>query len=90
MNGHAEGKTNVTVSAVIVRACSVCGGPRQVDADCGTCGNTEPAQTHDLGIVAARYGLDPAKQLAWQLFGKRRAENRVRQANRELEHGNDS
>jgi len=89
MDGHTEGKANVTMSAVIVRACSVCGGPRQMDADCAGCGNTEPAQVHDLGIQAANYGLDPVKQLAWQLFGKRQAEKRARQANREIEHGND-
>lgn len=80
MDGRTQGETNVTVSAVIVRACSVCGGARQQDADCAGCGNTEPAQVHDLGIQAAMYD-NPLMRLQWELFGKRQAARRARQAN---------
>ena len=90
MDAQAEGRaSNVTVSAVIIRACSVCGMARQRDTDCATCGNTEPAQVHDLGVQAAHYS-DPLKQLTWQLFGKHAAANRARQANREKIDGDHS
>jgi hypothetical protein len=88
MDARAEAKSRVIVSAVIVRACSVCGGPRQQGADCGGCGNTEPAVTQDAGIVAAQY-TNPVEALAWKLFGQWRAARRIARINRENANGND-
>lgn len=89
MDGHTQGETNVTVSAIIVRACSVCGGARQQDVSCVNCGNTEPAQVHDLGVVA-KYDKNPVEQLKWKLFGQPAAARRARQANKEIANADDS
>ena len=87
MDAHAEGKSNnVTLSAVIVRACAMCGGKREQGKDCASCGNTNAPTVHDLGIIAARHD-DPVKALKWKLFGQPMAAHRTRLANRELEHG---
>lgn len=88
MDAHAEAQGRVTLSAVVIRACSVCGGPRQQGADCAGCGNTEPAVTQNAGIVAAHY-TNPVEALAWKLFGQRRAARRIARINRENAHGND-
>ena len=88
MDASTEAKSRVTVSAVVIRACSVCGGPRQQGADCKGCGNTEPAATQDAGIVAAQY-TNPVEALAWKLFGRQRAARRIARINRENANGND-
>lgn len=86
MEAHTEGKSNVTLSAVIVRACSVCGEKREQGKDCASCGNTVPPVVHDLGIIAAKHS-DPLRQLVWKTVGRPLADRRVRLANKELEHG---
>lgn len=88
MDAHAEGKSNATLSAVIIRACAICGEKREQDKDCASCGNTNPPEVIDLGVIAASH-TDPVKALSWQLFGQRAAAHRARRANRELEHGDD-
>jgi hypothetical protein len=88
MDAHAEGKSDVTLSAIIIRACALCGEKREQGKNCASCGNTDPPQVHDLGVIAARHD-DPVKALHWKLFGQHAAARRVRLANKELEHGDD-
>lgn len=87
MDAVAKSKGDATLHAVVVRACVLCGNPREQDKDCASCGNTEPAVIHDLGVIAAKYA-NPVKNILWQLFGRHVAAHRVRQANKELAHGN--
>lgn len=87
MLDKTEGVVSATTSAVIVRACVVCGGKRELDKPCTTCGNKERPVTHDLGIQSAYY-KDPVRQAWWFAVGQHLAANRARRANEEANRGN--
>lgn len=69
------------VSAVIIRACALCGSPRDLGAPCGGCGNPDPPETTDLGVVSAAY-RNPLRRMARHLIGEPLARRRIQDANR--------
>jgi hypothetical protein len=69
---------SIEVSAVIVRACP-CGNPRTIGIPCESCGNPEPAMTHDLGIISADY-KSWREKLRWLAYGRYFAVARTRKA----------
>lgn len=71
---------SATVSHVITRACTTCGGPRTQGEPCAQCGNLAPPIVHDLGVVAAAY-RDPAARDLWSRVGRVAAELKIKQAN---------
>ena len=75
------------VSAVIIRACWQCQGPREAGLPCASCGNSDPAVVTDLGVVSATY-RNPLRRLWRHLAGDPLARRRIRSANqRGLEDG---
>lgn len=78
---NTEAVASAEVRHVIVRACTECGGKREIDAPCATCGNGTPPQVDDLGIVTAIY-RNPFRRIVWQLLRKPLADRRIRRANR--------
>lgn len=75
-----EAVASAEVSHVIIRACSKCGGRRELDTACAGCGNREAPEVSDLGVVIATYS-NPLRRVAWHLVGKPLAERRIRRAN---------
>lgn len=73
---------SIQLSAVIVRGCSKCPGKREPGQPCTACGNREPAEVTDLGIIAARH-RSRWKAVKWKLWGYHAAQRRIRKANRE-------
>jgi len=69
------------VRHIIVRGCSSCGSSRTMDTPCLGCGNTEPAEMVNLGVVSASY-RNPIRQFWWNHIGQPLAERRIRRANR--------
>lgn len=70
--------------AVVTRRCDVCitrgvVSPRTIGEPCGTCGNTAPAETADLGPVSAEY-RNPIKQAWWNAVRAPLANRRIRKA----------
>lgn len=86
MEASAKATESITLRSVIVRACVLCGGKRQLGKSCAGCGNPEPAVVHDLGVQAASY-KNPVKQLGWITVGQHLAARRARRANRYTESG---
>jgi hypothetical protein len=78
----AHAAPSVELSAVIIRACALCGGKRELAKSCESCGNPEPAQVRDLGVIAAR-SRSRWKTLKWKLWGYHAAQRRIREANKE-------
>lgn len=78
----AHAAPSVEVSAVIIRACALCGGKRELGRPCDTCGNPGPAKVQDLGVIAAR-NRSRWKTVKWKLWGYHAAQKRIRKANRE-------
>jgi hypothetical protein len=70
------------LSAVIIRACQ-CGAKREFGKPCAECGNQDPPEALDLGVIAAtrmtRWG-----RLKWNLWGFRAAQRRIRKANKQM------
>lgn len=87
MKATTEGEVSATVSMIIVRACTVCGGKRELDKPCATCGNRKRPVTHDLGIQSAHYD-NPVRQAWWLTVGQHVAAARARRANEEANRGN--
>lgn len=87
MENRAEAESDATVSMIVIRACIICGGKRELEKPCATCGNTKRPITHDLGIQSAHY-KNPVKQAWWDAIGQHLAANRVRRANEEANRGN--
>ena len=83
-NLAANVPNSATLRPVIVRACVLCGGKRQLDAPCADCGNEHPPVVHDLGVQAAAFA-DPVKQFIWNTVGQHRAARRAHRANRYVE-----
>jgi hypothetical protein len=81
-----KARTGVELSAIIIRACSLCGGKRELRKQCASCGNPEPAKAVDLGIIAAR-NRSRWKNLKWKLWGYHAAQRRIRKANKENREG---
>lgn len=84
----AEANANVPtgdadVSAKIVRACRSCGGKREIDTDCESCGLTEAPEVIDLGVIAAQRS-NPVDAMRWNLIGVRLADRRIRKANQAI------
>lgn len=71
---------SIEVSQVIVRACTMCGGPRTQGTPCAQCGNLTPPVVHDLGVVSGTY-RDGGVRGMWDRFGRLAAEQRIRKAN---------
>jgi len=71
----------VSLSAIIIRACWVCGGKRELGKPCGACGCADPAEVTDLGVIASHQG-SRWKRLKWNLFGYHVAQRRIRKANK--------
>jgi hypothetical protein len=69
---------------VIVRRCDVCIqngiiSVRTVGEPCGTCGNPEPPETTELGVVSAVY-RNPIKRAWWKTVREPLANRRIRRA----------
>lgn len=77
--------TRAEISHVIVRACTECGHPRQLGADCAGCGNTATPLTHDLGVQSATY-RNPLRRAWWRLVRQPAAARRARAANQHAHH----
>ena len=69
------------VTAVIIRACALCGCSRELGAPCATCGNTAPPVVTDLGVVSASY-QNPLRRAWRHLIGGPLARRRINNANR--------
>jgi hypothetical protein len=69
------------VSAVIIRACALCGSPRVLEVPCASCGNPDPPEVTDLGIVAATY-RNPLRRAWRHLATGPLARRRIEAANR--------
>lgn len=69
------------VSAVIIRACALCGSPRAMERPCAECGNPDPPEVTDLGTVAATY-RNPLRRAWRHLVTGPLARRRIEAANR--------
>lgn len=78
----ARAAPSVELSAIIIRACALCGGKRELGKPCDTCGNPGLAKAVDLGVIAAR-NRSRWKTVKWKLWGYHAAQKRIRKANRE-------
>jgi hypothetical protein len=78
---EADVPSSVELRAVIVRACNRCGGPRQLGVPCGQCGNRQPPDVQDAGIIAASY-KDPVKMQRWLSIGQHIAARIAQEVNR--------
>ena len=74
---------SVTLSAIVVRACDECGSKREVGRPCEACGNRNPADVKDLGIIASRE-RSRWSRLKWSVWGYHAAQRRIRKTNREM------
>lgn len=74
---------SVTLSAIIVRACTDCGGAREMGKPCRGCGNMAPPDVRDLGVIASGQN-SRWKRLKWNLLESRAANRRIRRVNREM------
>lgn len=81
MKGHVG--PSVSLSAVIIRACSKCQGARELGMPCVTCGNREPPKVTDLGVIAD-HQKSRWKRLKWNLYGYHVAQRRIRKTNEEM------
>ena len=72
---------SVTLSAIVIRACNICQGTRELGKPCAWCGNREPADVTDLGVIASRPSGALAK-LKWDLWQYHAAQRRIRRANK--------
>lgn len=74
---------SVELSAIVIRACSVCQGKRELGKPCDTCGNKRPAEVTDLGVIASN--TKPLwKKLKWKFWGYYAAQHRIRRTNKEM------
>lgn len=78
--GHAG--PSVSLSAIIVRACKKCQGPREIGKPC-PCGNVDPADVTDLGVIASSQ-RSWWKRLKWNIYGFHVAQRRIRRTNKEM------
>lgn len=69
------------VTAVIIRACAVCGSPRDLERPCAGCGNPEAPVVTDLGLVSASY-RNPLRRWWRHVMGEPAARRRIGNANR--------
>lgn len=85
----AEMTQSVEIRAVILRACTTCGGKTELVDGEAQCPQHGRAPTVDLGVVNARYRwrLDPRrmsqniKKIQWALTGRRASRRRILTAN---------
>jgi hypothetical protein len=80
-------KTNigpsVNLSAIIVRACSICSHPREMGKPCGECGNAHPPEIVDLGMIAS-HDKSRWERFKWNMWGYQAAQRRIKKANEEM------
>lgn len=69
------------VSAVIIRACTRCQGPREQGKPCAGCGNPDPPVVTDLGVISATY-RNPLRRLWRHVTGDPLSRRRIANANR--------
>jgi hypothetical protein len=74
---------SVELSAIVIRACDVCEGKRELGKPCDTCGNRNPAVVTDLGVIASNQ-KSRWERLKWQVWGYRAAQRRIRQTNKAM------
>jgi hypothetical protein len=74
---------SVKLSAVVIRACNICQGARELGRPCASCGNRNPAEVTDLGVIASHQKSLWAR-LKWNLWQYHVAQRRVRETNREM------
>lgn len=80
-NPAAHSVSSAEIRQVIVRACTECGAPRQLDTACAKCGNSSAPETSDLGVISAVY-KNPFRQAWWHLVRRPLAHRRIQRANR--------
>lgn len=69
------------VSAIIVRACRRCSARRETGTPCSQCGNPDPPETTELGIISATY-RSRWRRIWRTAAGEPLARHRIRKANR--------
>lgn len=74
---------SVELSAVVIRACNKCYGAREVGKPCGTCGNSNPAEVVDLGVIAS-HQKSRWERFKWNVWGFHVAQRRIRRTNEEM------
>jgi hypothetical protein len=72
----------VRLSAVVIRACELCHGKRELGKVCKTCGNTKPPVVKDLGVIAARE-RSWWESVKWNCWGYHVAQRRIKKTNKE-------
>lgn len=73
---------SVEVKAVVIRACNACDGKREFGKPC-ICGNTEPAQVTDLGVIASKQ-RSRWQRLKWHVWGYHLAQRRIKAENKRM------
>jgi hypothetical protein len=73
----------VTLSAVIIRACWVCGGKRELGKPCGSCGDKTPPQVSDLGVIAS-HQKSRWERFKWNIWAFHMAQRRIKKINEEM------
>lgn len=74
---------SVSLSAVVIRACTVCQGARELGKPCAACGNREPPKVIDLGVIAD-HQKSWWERLKWNVWGFHMAQRRIRKTNKEM------
>ena len=74
---------SVALSAIVVRACWICQGAREVGKPCVRCGNCDSAQVTDLGVIASHQKSWWAR-VKWNVWGYHVAQRRIRKVNRDM------
>lgn len=74
---------SVQLSAIIIRACDKCEGPRAVGEPCAACGNREPAEVVDLGVIAS-HQKSWWERVKWNVWGYHVAQRRIRNVNKDM------
>jgi hypothetical protein len=74
---------SIELSAIIVRACDVCQGKRELGTPCETCGNSTPGEVTDLGVIASNQ-KSRWERLKWQMWGYYAAQRRIRKTNKAM------
>jgi hypothetical protein len=74
---------SVQLSAVVIRACKLCRGSRELGRPCVWCGNREPAEVRDLGVIAS-HQKSRWERFKWNIWGSRVAQHRIRKTNKEM------
>lgn len=74
---------SVSLSAVIIRGCGKCSGKRELGKPCGFCGNSEPAEVRDLGVIAS-HRKSRWERFKWNLWQYHAAQRRIMKTNKDM------